>query len=282
MDNKTCLITGATSGIGKSLAFKLANSSINLIILSRNMRKCERVCDELLKKNEHLKIKYYVTNISSLREIRKSASLIKNDYNKLDILINNAGAKFNKYFLSDDGFELTFATNYLGHFLLTMELLGLLKSSSQGRIINISSSSHSGGNIINNIQKPAVYDSGDAYRNSKLAMIYFTHKLSSILGDTNVTVNAVDPGHAATKIKLNNGILPWLKHYFDFGIRGKLISASKAADAILIPAIEESYSKTTGQYLHNGRLTKSSQISYDNETAEDLFELSLNLCGLKK
>ncbi len=281
MENKTCLITGATSGIGKALVYKLARFNVNLIILARNMQKGEKICGELLEKNKYLKVKLYVADISSLEEIRKSVPLIKNDINKLDILINNAGSKFNKYYLSDDNFELTFATNYLGHFLLTVSLLDLLSNSFQGRIINISSSSHNGGDITaQNIFRPEIYNSGEAYRNSKLAVIYFTYELARILSNTNITVNAVNPGHVATKIKLNNGVLPWLKHYIDFGLKGKLISAPKAAESILNLALEEKFSKTTGKYFQNLNQINSSQISYNREISSNLFKSSLDLVGL--
>lgn len=281
MENKTCLITGATSGIGKALAYKLSRLNVSLLIISRTKRKGERICNELLKHNKSLEIKLYLADISSLEQVRKVVSQIKVEINSIDILINNAGAKYNNYYLSNEEYELTFATNYLGHFLLTMSLLDLLKNSVGGRIINVSSSSHNGADFSKgNIYKPEIYSGDNAYRNSKLAIMYFTYELARILSNTNITVNAVDPGPVATRIRLNNGILPWLKHYIYYGFKGKLISASKAGDSILYLVLDENIKNITGQYFYNKKQIKSSPISYDIKKAKQIFELSLVLTNL--
>ena len=122
---KTCLVTGITSGIGKATVFKLAKKNISLILISKNEKKVNKVCDQIFKINNDISIKPYICDISSLMQVKDVAKDIKADFNSIDIMINNAGALFNRYHLSEDGYELTFATNYLGSFLLTLLLLNV-------------------------------------------------------------------------------------------------------------------------------------------------------------
>ena len=138
MKDKICLITGATSGIGKATALKLANLGASLILLSRNEKKGEKICNQIRKINNNAQVKFYGVDISSMKEVRIISEKIKTDFDHIDVLINNAGARFDNYFKNDGGIELTFATNHLGHFLLTLSLIEMLKKSTQGRIINIS------------------------------------------------------------------------------------------------------------------------------------------------
>src|SRR3989337_531387 len=117
MNNKVCLITGATSGIGKAAAFKLAGFGASLILLSRNEEKGEKICNQIRKRINNAQVKFYRVDISSMKEVRSVTEKIKSDFNHIDVLINNAGARFDNYLKNDEGVELTFATNHLGHFL---------------------------------------------------------------------------------------------------------------------------------------------------------------------
>ena len=180
MKNKICLITGATSGIGKAAALKLADLGASLILLSRNEKRGEKICDQIRKINNNAQVKFYKVDISSMKEVRNVSEKIKKDFEHIDVLINNAGARFDKYLKNDEGIELTFATNHLGHFLLTLSLIELLKKSTQGRIINVSSPAHSRGTEeFDDIVAPVNYDRRLAYGRSKLANLYFTYELSS-------------------------------------------------------------------------------------------------------
>jgi NAD(P)-dependent dehydrogenase (short-subunit alcohol dehydrogenase family) len=280
MKNKLCLITGATSGIGRATALKLADLGASLLLLSRNEKMGEKICDQIKKGNSNAQTKFYKVDISSMKEVSNVSEKIKADFDHIDVLINNAGARFDQYFKNDEGIELTFATNHLGHFLLTLSLIEMLKKAPQGRIINISSPAHSRGTLeFDDIVAPANYDRRLAYGRSKLANLYFTYELSSRLKNYKITVNAVDPGGVATNFSRNNGVYAWLKHYLSYILQLKLISPQKAAETIVYLASSEDVSKTTGKYFYEKKEINSSPASYSKEAALKLWQISSKLTG---
>jgi NAD(P)-dependent dehydrogenase (short-subunit alcohol dehydrogenase family) len=281
MKDKICLITGATSGIGKAAALKLAELDASLIILSRNEKNGEKICEQIGKINSNVQAKFYKVDISSMKEVRNVSEKIIKDFERIDVLINNAGARFDQYFKNDEGIELTFVTNHLGHFLLTLSLIELLKKSTQGRIINVSSPAHSRGTEeFDDIVSPVNYDRRLAYGRSKLANLYFTYELSSRLKNTNITVNAVDPGGVATNFSRNNGLYALMKHYLSYILQLKLISPQKAAETIVYLASSGEVSGITGKYFFEKKQISSSPASYDREAALKLWQLSLILTGI--
>ncbi len=281
MNNKLCLLTGATSGIGKAAAFKLADLGASLILLSRNEEKGEKICNQIRKKINRAQVKFYRVDISSMQEVRIAVEKIKTDFNRIDAIINNAGARFDNYLKNDEGIELTFATNHLGHFLLTLSLIEMLKKSTQGRIINVSSSVHSGvTQKLDDIVAPVHYDRSVAYGRSKLANLYFTYELNEKLRNSKITVNVLHPGGVATNFSRNNGMLPWVKHYTYYLLKRELISPQKAAETILYLALSSEVKDISGKYFFNKGEIKSSPTSYDRDAAMKLWQLSLKLTGL--
>jgi len=281
MNSKICLITGATSGIGKAAAFKLADLDSSLILLSRNKEKGEKICNQIRKRTGSAQVKFYQVDLSSLKEVRRAVEKIKTDFNRIDVLINNAGARFDNFLKNDEGIELTFATNHLGHFLLTLSLIEKLKKSAQGRIINVSSSSHTGvTQELDDIVAPVNYDRRVAYGRSKLANLYFTYELRCKLRNSKITVNALHPGAVATNFRRNSGLLPWAKHYIYYILKRELISPKKAAETIIYLASAKEIKKITGKYFLSKKEIKSSPASYDREAALKLWQLSLKLTGV--
>ena len=281
MNEKICLITGASSGIGKAAALKLADLGASLIIISRNDKKGEKICEQIRKKNNNAQVKFYRVDLSSMKEVRSTVERIKSDFNHIDVLINNAGARFDRSFKNDEGIELTFATNHLGHFLLTLSLIEMLRKSTQGRIINVSSPAHSRATEdLDDIVSPVSYDRRLAYGRSKLANLYFTYELSSRLKNSNVTVNAVDPGGVATNFSRNNGLFAWMKHYLSYVLQLKLISPQKAAETIVYLSSSHDVSSITGKYFFEKKEINSSPASYNREAALKLWQLSLKLTGI--
>jgi NAD(P)-dependent dehydrogenase (short-subunit alcohol dehydrogenase family) len=281
MKNKICLITGATSGIGKATALVLAELGANLILLSRNEKRGEKICKQIRKRKQDSDVRFYKVDISSMKEVRNVAERIKSDFDHIDVLINNAGARFDNYFKNDEGIELTFATNHLGHFLLTLSLIDLLKKSTQGRIINVSSPAHSRATEdLNDITAPNNYDRRLAYGRSKLVNLYFTYELSRRLRGNHITANAVDPGGVATNFSRNNGMFAWAKHYISYILQRKLITPKKAAETIVYLASSKDISNISGKYFFEKKEINSSVASYDKEAAVKLWQMSAKLTGI--
>jgi NAD(P)-dependent dehydrogenase (short-subunit alcohol dehydrogenase family) len=276
-ENKICLITGATSGIGKATALKIAELGASLILIGRNANKGKIVCDQIKKKTNNGKIIFYKLDLSLMKEVKETAQKIKSDYDHINILINNAGARFLNHFVTKEGIEQTLAVNHLSHFLLTNILLGKLKksSSSSARIINISSGVHlSGDGMIENITNRNEYDGRKQYANSKLANVLFTYELADRLDKVNITVNAVDPGGVATNFARNNGLISWLKHRVYYLTKGNLLTPEQGSETVMYLATSPEVEGVTGKYFKDKTETKSSSISYDLNLAKKLWEAS--------
>jgi NAD(P)-dependent dehydrogenase (short-subunit alcohol dehydrogenase family) len=175
MKDKVCLITGASSGIGKATAIGLAKLGAKIAIVCRNREKCEQTLNEIVKKTGNTEIISFIADLSSIKSIKKLADEINSKLNRLDVLINNAGTYFPKCTLTEDGIESTFAVNYLAAFLLTNLLLDKLLASKPSRIINVASDAHT---IVKGIDFESVFCKGKyngikAYAQSKLALIIF-------------------------------------------------------------------------------------------------------------
>lgn len=278
MNNKICLITGATSGIGKATAIELAEGNFDLILIGRSQEKCEKITKRIQRKYNQIKVKYYVADISLVSSVKKVCEEIRKDFNRIDVIINNAGARFLEHKLTSEGIELTLATNHLGHFVLTNELLPLLKNSDDARIINISSAAHGGGKgLIENITDPSKYDGRLQYSNSKLANVLFTYELTERLKEQNISIFAVDPGGVATNFARNNGIKFWIKHLGYYLLKRQLITAKKASETIVYLASSPDVKGQKGKYYFDMKEKKSSQLSYDKTLQRKLWEMSEEL-----
>ena len=279
MKNRTCLITGATSGIGKAAAIALGRKGYSLILTGRNSGRGEKIIDAIKRKFPNSDVKFFPVDISSIINVISLTEKLQSEYACIDILINNAGARFDDYKKSIDGIELTFATNYLGHFVLTNQLLSLLEKSSSGRIINVGSSAHGGhDNDFSLAASPKHYDRKTVYGKSKLANLLFTYELADRLKDKRITVNAVDPGGVLTNLGRNNGVIPWLKHILYYVSRGSLITSGKGAETIVYLADSTEVEEISGKYFYKKQEEVSSTESYNKEAAVKLWDLSLSLC----
>jgi NAD(P)-dependent dehydrogenase (short-subunit alcohol dehydrogenase family) len=281
MNRQICLITGATSGIGKAAAFALAKKNYELIFIGRNEEKAKKVCYEIKKKTGNDSVKYFVCDLSLLQEVRSTAGKIKNDYERIDVLINNAGAKILRHQLTKDGIELTLATNHLGHFILTLSLMGLLKRSQSARIINVSSGAHyvSDG-VIENILTADHYDGRRQYANSKLANVLFSYALADKLKGSGIVANAVDPGGVATNFSRNNGLRHWLKHRIYYLKKRQLLTPEQGAATLVFLASANDVTGITGKYFNDLKEKKSSDISYDKALQDKIWEFSAGLIGI--
>ena len=195
MGTVTFLVTGATDGIGKATALALARSNARVIVHGRNPAKLEATLAELRATTGNPDLHPVLADFASLARVAAAAESIRRDFPVIDVLINNAGVLTDHRQLSADGFELTFAVNYLAPFLLTLNLLDTLKASAPARIVNVSSTALGGGTVdFSNLQLERNFDGWQAYANSKLMNAYFSHHLAGQLAGTGVVSNALCPG----------------------------------------------------------------------------------------
>lgn len=240
---KTCLITGATSGIGKETALKLAEKGIKIIIAGRDARKCATTCLEIIKKTGNSSIEYYTFDLSSFTSISNFIGKLTAKHHSIDFLINNAGIWEKKRKLSADGIEMTIAVNHFGPLLLTLLLKDFLSRSVAPAVINLSSSSYKQGKInSDDLEMRENYNGFKAYANSKLISLLVMQYLSGEYAKSKIRINNVHPGVVFTGIYKDFN--PVLREIFKL----TMISASKGADAVVSLALSNSFD-ITGQYF---------------------------------
>ena len=209
MEKLICMVTGATDGIGKAVAKAIAQRGDTLLIVGRDINKTETVLKEIVDYSSNTDVEYFITDLSSQKQVSTLSTLVQSKYPKLDVLINNAGSVFMSRRESEDGIEMTFALNHLSYFLLSNLLLPLLKESTAGKIINVSSSAHVRSYIdFSDLQFKTNYNVIRAYGRSKLANLFLTYQMAKNLRETDITVNAVHPGVVSTNL-LNSNNKSW-------------------------------------------------------------------------
>jgi NAD(P)-dependent dehydrogenase (short-subunit alcohol dehydrogenase family) len=216
-----------------------------------------------------------------LEAVRTLAHQVRERVDHLDILVLNAGARFDAYEETSAGIERTFATNHLGHFLLTGLLVDLLLAAPAARVVVTGSSAHAGAPAVGGGCSSAKdWDRKAAYARSKLANIMFAYELARRTAGTGITSHALDPGGVATRLGLNNGFTAWLRHLLYYALKRQLLSARKGADTLVYLATDESLRGRTGRYYRQRREIRSSPASYDEARAGDLWRLSVQMSGL--
>src|SRR5215217_1244839 len=201
MGKRVCLITGATSGIGKATAMGLASMGASVVMVARDRSRGEAALAEIKEGSANASVDLMLTDLSSQEDIHRLADEFKDAYPRLDVLVNNAGVIRSKRVTSADGIEMTFAVNHLAYFLLTNLLLDLLKASAPSRIVNVSSAEQRNGTIdFDDLQGEKGYKTAKAYGQSKLANVLFTYELARRLEGTGVTANCLHPGVVGTNL----------------------------------------------------------------------------------
>jgi len=278
---KTCLITGANSGIGKATATGLLRMGARVVIVCRDPAKGAVARSEIVEASGSKSgaVRLMTADLSSLASVRKLAANFLQTNEPLHVLVNDAGVILGKRSVTMDGFETTFQVNYLSHFLLTGLLLGSLKASAPSRIINVSSDAHTGGHMdFDDLQEEKRYSALRSYSQSKLAQILFTFELAKRLRDVGVTVNAVHPGAVASN---------WGTHsvgLFSIGVKLAhpfMIGPEKGADTVVYLASSSEVSGVTGKYFTKRKAVPSSKESTDDAEAKRLWEVSLKLAKLE-
>jgi len=265
---KTCLITGATSGIGRATALALAQMKARVIITYRDKAKAEATRDLIMEKTGQ-EIEVFYCDFSSLASIRSFADDFKQKHDKLHVLINNMGIYEIENLKSKDGYEMNWAVNHLAPFLLTNQLLKTIKNSAPARIINVSSDSHRGASInFDDISFSKDFSGKKAYEQSKLATILFTKQLAKELKDTSVTANCLHPGIVRTNIfKKMNPLAIFLFKLI-------MVNPEKGAETSVFLASSPDLDGISGQYFKKKRPAEPSANAKNMDTALKLWQLS--------
>ena len=279
MNGKTVLITGASAGIGLHSAIGLAKLGADVVMVGRDEGRTAQAVALVKSQTGNPAISYLLADLSSLKDVRKLAQEFKDKYQKLDVLLNNAGAIFFTRKLSVDGYEISLALNHLNYFLLTDLLLELLKATPAGRIVNVSSRAHYRGHVnFDDMQSQRGYNPMRAYSMSKLMNVLFTYELARRLQGTNITANCLHPGFVASNFAVNNGW--WVRLGMAF-MSGR-ISVEEGAKCSIYLASSPDMHELSGKYFnYDMKEQRSSEESYDEAEAKRLWGISENLTTME-
>lgn len=281
LDGKTCLITGATSGIGKETALGLARAGGRVVLVARDKNKGEMVRQFIKDQTGNPDIDLLVADLSSQADIRDMATRFEQNHQQLHLLINNAGIILfeRERVMTPEGHEMIFAVNYLSQFLLTNLLLDVLKRSAPARIINMSSAAQGwwGTRLdLDNLEGEKHFSGFLAYASSKLAIICFTYELARRLEGTGVTANTLHPGLVRTNFGCNDqgkGPIQFISRVFG-------MSPRQGARTSLHLATSPDLDGVTGQYFIKCKPRRSCPSSYNEKLARALWRISEQKTGL--
>ncbi len=276
MKDKTVAVTGATSGLGRATALQLAQKGAYVVIVARSNTKADEAIQEIRKKGG--KGRFIISDLASMKDTKEAAESIAKIADRLDVLINNAGAHFPKYIETSEGFECTLALNYLSPFLLTHHLIEQMKQTASeyggARIINISSTMHKRAILWDDLnQKEATYNSIVAYEQSKHLLTSFTYYLSRKLKGTGITVNCIHPGFVKTAVARSdypfpmNVIVPIVGFFI-----GE--SPEQAAKTPVWLASSSEVKGINGEYVHHKEVIKSWPPTRDENAQMRLYNVT--------
>ena len=270
IEDKTVLVTGSTDGVGRLVARRLADRGARVLIHGRDRARGEQLLDEI-RAAKRGSAAFLPADFSSLAEVRRLAGTVRRDYDRLDVLINNAGigsgGSAGKRETSQDGHELRFAVNYLAGFLLTRVLLPLLMRGKRPRIVNVASLGQHPIDF-DDVMLTQGYSGSRAYAQSKLAQIMFTFDLARELDPATVTANCLHPAtYMATTMVRQSGVTP-------------VSTVEEGAEAILNLAVADELEGRSGEFYNGLRPSKANPQAYDATARERLRLLSLQLTAL--
>ncbi|KAG5266077.1 hypothetical protein AALO_G00249530 [Alosa alosa] len=278
MRGKTIVVTGANSGIGKATTVEMLKQQGRVIMACRDQVKAEEAVREIVKEaggqdNGEVLIKHL--DLASLKSVHTFCEEIIKEEPRIDVLINNAGIYQCPYTKTEDGFEMQFGVNHLGHFLLTHLLLELLKQSAPSRIVVVSSKLYKYGEInFEDLNSEQSYDKAFAYGRSKLANLLFTHELARRLADTGVTVNALTPGIVRTNLGRHIQIPLLAKPLFNLASRAFFKSPQEGAQTSVYLACSPDVEGVQGKCFANCQPQELLPKATDEDIAKKLWDIS--------
>ncbi|XP_041453521.1 retinol dehydrogenase 12-like [Lytechinus variegatus] len=285
---KTVLITGANAGIGRETAIDLASRGARVIMGCRNPTKAKVAIADVRKRSSNENVIFKQIDLSDLNSVKKCAEKILKEEERLDVLINNAGlVSFSDRGLTPEGYDITMATNHVGHFVLTLALINIIKKSAPSRVINVSSFGHL---RIKQIDYTNISGKGvsgfNRYKQSKLANIHFTKVLARRLSGTGVTAYSVNPGTVYTniwessRVSLKPGLFRYILSLAMPLLRLFLLNEKDGAQTTIYCAVDESIAHLSGGYFTNCSLGKESKLAEDEQVAKQLWDITCKATGV--
>ena len=270
---KVMCITGATDGIGKTAALELAKAGCTLALVGRNPDKGNRVLEEIIRDSGNENIRFHICDLSLMEAVRKLAKELQTDYDRLDVLLNNAGAYFSEFEKTDEGFERTFALNHLSYYLLTDLLLDILEKTGNARIVNVASDAHQGAELsFENLQGFDGYKGWPAYCKSKLANIMYTYELDRRISGKGITANSLHPGFVDTNFGNNN--TGTVRVGLNAAKKVGAISPEKGALTSIYLASSPEVEGVSGKYFYKCKQKNSNKASYVKSDQEKLWQIT--------
>ncbi len=279
MDSKIVMITGATDGIGLVTARELAAYGARVLLVGRNEPKGRRAMAAIRQTVSGADLAFHQADLSQMKEVRRLARRIGEAEAQIDVLVNNAGGIFANRQESADGIELTFALNHLSYFLLTQEMLDLLRAAAAARVVNVASRAHMGASLdFDDLEFKRGYQARDAYRRSKLCNIMFTRALARRLEGSTITANALHPGFVRTNFGTARN-----PFYFGWAVKGLMltmgISVEEGAKTSIMLASSPELEGVSGKYYSECVETQPTKLARDDAAGERLWQVSEEMVG---
>lgn len=278
LEGRTCLVTGATSGIGEETAAGLARCGARVILVARSRERGEASVARVKTKTGNRAVELLLADLASQEQIRELAGQVLERCSSLHVLVNNAAVIHLSRQTTADGYEMTFAVNHLAYFLLTRLLLDRIVESRPARIVNVASNGHKYGKLdFDDLQSERSYSCVRVYGTSKLANVLFTYELARRLEGTGVTANCLHPGAVSTGLGMNNGrlgriVIPLLRPFF--------LTPEAGAKTSIYLASSDEVENVSGKYFVKCKPKASSPDSCNEALAQRLWEKSSQLTGL--
>jgi NAD(P)-dependent dehydrogenase (short-subunit alcohol dehydrogenase family) len=276
MQGKTVIITGATSGIGEVAAIRLAEQGARIVFTARDKARADDTLAALEKANPNAGHAFHMADLSRLSEMKRVGAELAREP-QIDVLVNNAGALFNKRLETEDGLEMTFALNHMAYFVVTNLLLGKLKPGA--RIVTVASNAHRGAKLdFDDLQSRRSYTGFPVYSRSKLCNILFNRELARHLSGSGVIANALHPGFVATRFGNDSGglVRAVLKVAKPIGA----ISPEEGAKTIIHLASSPDVAAISGEYFYECKIATPTAEARNDADAKRLWEMSQQIAGL--
>ena len=270
MQHKNIIITGATDGIGLAAAKSIAKKNYHVTLVGRNPDKGKKALEAIIAHSGNENLDFYECDLSLIANVKDLADRIKQKHSKIDVLLNNAGGANKTKQITPEGLEKTFATNQMNYFVLSTELIDIIKESNDGRIVNVASNAHIGAEVdYENINSEKSFSAWTSYCVSKLMNIMFTYQLSSM--QDRVSVNVLHPGFVDTNIAGNEGNL--IKYIVKFGAKMFARTVDNGADSSIYLSTSDEVKGVSGKYFFKCREIRSSRASYIQEDWKKVWDL---------